>query len=80
MIPQRNLSVLSNRLANARGRRLPEAVLERDDCLAWFLVALSRTPCGQVARFSEQASICRPSDGGNEERSPRSDSGSLRSL
>jgi predicted nucleotidyltransferase component of viral defense system len=44
MIPQRNLSLLSNRLARDGGRRIPEAVLERDYCLAWFLVALSRTP------------------------------------
>lgn len=40
MIPPRNLSLLANRLARAGGRRLPEAVLERDYCLAWFLVAL----------------------------------------
>src|SRR6202522_4373773 len=44
MIPQRNLAQLSNRLAREGGRRIPEAVLERDYCLAWFLVALSRTP------------------------------------
>lgn len=44
MIPQRNLSLLSNRLARAGGRRLPEAVLERDYCLAWFLVGLSQSP------------------------------------
>jgi predicted nucleotidyltransferase component of viral defense system len=43
VIPARDLSLLSNRLARS-GRRLPEAVLERDYCLAWFLVALSRTP------------------------------------
>ncbi len=42
MIPQRNLSLLSNRLARAGGRRIPEAVLERDYCLAWFLVGLSQ--------------------------------------
>jgi predicted nucleotidyltransferase component of viral defense system len=47
MIPQRNLALLSNRLARAGGRRIPEAVLERDYCLAWFLVALSRTPLHQ---------------------------------
>ncbi len=41
MIPQRNLSLLSNRLARAGGRRIPETVLERDYCLAWFLVGLS---------------------------------------
>ncbi len=43
MIPQRNLSLLSNRLARAGGRRIPEAVLERDYCLSWFLVGLSRS-------------------------------------
>ena len=43
MIPQRNLSLLSNRLARAGGRRIPEAVLERDYCLAWFLIGLSQS-------------------------------------
>jgi len=43
VIPQRNLSILSNRLARAGGRRIPEVVLERDYCLAWFLVGLSRS-------------------------------------
>jgi len=41
VIAQRNLSLLSNRLARETGRRIPEAVLERDYCLAWFLVGLS---------------------------------------
>ena len=44
MIPQRNLSLLANRLAKTGGRRIPEAVLERDYCLAWFLVGLSQAP------------------------------------
>lgn len=48
MIPQRNLSLLSNRLARAGGRRIGEAVLERDYCLAWFLVGLSRCPLREV--------------------------------
>jgi predicted nucleotidyltransferase component of viral defense system len=44
MIPQRNISLLANRLYKERdGRRIPEAVLERDYCLAWFLVGLSRS-------------------------------------
>ena len=34
MIPQRNLSLLSNRLARKGGRRVPEAILERDYCLS----------------------------------------------
>ena len=50
MIPQRDLSLLSNRLAKQGGRRIPEAVLERDYCLSWFLVGLSRSPLhGQLA-------------------------------
>lgn len=44
MIAQRNLSLLSNRLAKAAGRRIPESVLERDYCLSWFLVGLSLSP------------------------------------
>jgi uncharacterized protein len=42
MIPQRNLSLLSNRLFREQGgRRIPEAVLQRDYCLAWFLATLA---------------------------------------
>src|SRR3989304_8961510 len=44
MTPQRNLSRLSNRLMRGGGRRVPERVLERDYCLSWFLVGLSRNP------------------------------------
>ena len=44
MIPQRDLSLLSNRLAERRDRRIPETVLERDYCLSWILVGLSRSP------------------------------------
>ncbi len=44
MIPQRDLSLLSNRLAEKGGRRIPETVLERNYCLSWFLVELSRSP------------------------------------
>ena len=44
MIPQRNLSLLANRLYKEHGgRRIPEAVRERDYCLAWFLVGLSQS-------------------------------------
>lgn len=41
MIPQRNLSLLANRLAKEGGRRIPESVLERDYCLAWLLEELA---------------------------------------
>jgi len=52
MIPQRDLSLLSNRLARGRGvRRIPEAVLERDYCLSWILVGLCRTLLGDRLAF-----------------------------
>ncbi|MDQ2993676.1 MAG: nucleotidyl transferase AbiEii/AbiGii toxin family protein [Pseudomonadota bacterium] len=45
MIPQSHISKLSNRLLKENGgRRIPEYVLERDYCIAWFLVGLSRVP------------------------------------
>ena len=59
MIPPRNLSLLANRLARAGGRRLPEAVLERDYCLAWFLVALSRTPLRDRLTFKGGTALKR---------------------
>jgi predicted nucleotidyltransferase component of viral defense system len=44
MIPQSQISKLSNRLLKEHGgRRIPENVLERDYCIAWFLIELSRT-------------------------------------
>jgi len=59
MIPRRNLALLSNRLAKAGGRRIPEAVLERDYCLAWFLVALSRTPLRERLAFKGGTALKR---------------------
>ena len=41
MIPQRNISLISNTLMTAGGRRIPEAVIERDYVLAWFLTGLA---------------------------------------
>lgn len=44
MIPQKQISILSNRLLKENGgRRIPESVLERDYCIAWFLIGLART-------------------------------------
>jgi predicted nucleotidyltransferase component of viral defense system len=59
MIPQRNLAVLSNRLAKSGGRRIPEAVLERDYCLAWFLIGLSRTPLRERLAFKGGTALKR---------------------
>lgn len=57
MIPQRNLSLLSNRLARKDTRRIPEAILERDYCLSWFLVGLSKTPLRDILAFKGGTSI-----------------------
>ena len=57
MIPQRNLSLLSNRRARKDGRRIPEAVLERDYCLSWFLVGLSRTDLCDILAFKGGTAI-----------------------
>ena len=59
MIPQRNISLLSNRLAKAGGHRIPEAVLERDYCLAWFLVGLSHSPFRDVLAFKGGTALKR---------------------
>jgi predicted nucleotidyltransferase component of viral defense system len=57
MIPQRNLSLLSNRLARKGGRRIPEAVLEQDYCLSWFLVGLSGTILRDTLAFKGGTAI-----------------------
>ncbi len=59
MIPQRNISLLSNRLAKAGGRRIPEHVLERDYCLAWFLAALARSDLQRVLAFKGGTALKR---------------------
>ena len=40
MIPQRNISLIANKLVTAGGRRIPEAVIERDYVLALFLAKI----------------------------------------
>ena len=59
MIPQRNISLLSNRLADRGGRRIPEAVLERDYCLTWFLVGLSRSRLRDIFAFKGGTALKR---------------------
>src|SRR5205823_307498 len=64
MIPQRDLSMLSNRLAKSGDRRIPETVLERDYCLAWFLIALSQEALGQRLAFKGGTALKRCYFGG----------------
>jgi len=58
MIPQRNISLLSNRLA-AGGRRIREDVLERDYCHAWFLCALAQSDLREVLAFKGGTALKR---------------------
>lgn len=59
MIAQRNLSLLANRLARSGGRRIVESVLERDYCLAWFLIGLSRSPLREALVFKGGTALKR---------------------
>ena len=59
MIPQRNISLLSNRIAKEGGRRLREDVLERDYCLAWFLAALAESDVKEFLAFKGGTALKR---------------------
>src|SRR6202041_1103334 len=59
MIPQRKISILSNRLAREGGRRIPEAVLERDYCLAWFLAIMADSPLKTILAFKGGTALKR---------------------
>lgn len=59
MIPQRNISLLANRLARAGGRRIPESVLERDYCLAWLLSSLAESDLRGKLAFKGGTSLKR---------------------
>ena len=59
MIPQRNLSLISNTLVNAGGRRVPAAVIERDYVLAWFLTGLAGHPLRDVLAFKGGTALRR---------------------
>ncbi len=64
MIPQRNLPLLANRLAKEGGRRIPESVLERDYCVAWFLAALAESDLKAVLGFKGGTALKRCYFGG----------------
>jgi uncharacterized protein len=59
VIPQRNISLLSNRLAKDGGRRVREDVLERDYCLAWFLAMLADSDLKKVLAFKGGTALKR---------------------
>jgi predicted nucleotidyltransferase component of viral defense system len=59
MIPQRNLSLIANGLIAANGRRIQEAVIERDYCLAWFLTGLAGHPLRDILAFKGGTALRR---------------------
>lgn len=59
MIPQRNISLISNTLVTAGGRRIPEAVIERDYVLAWFLTGLAGHPLRDKLAFKGGTALRR---------------------
>lgn len=60
MIAQSQISKLSNRLLKELGgRRIPESVLERDYCIAWLLVGLSKVPLRERLAFKGGTALKR---------------------
>jgi len=59
VIPQRNISLLSNRLAAGARVRIREDVLERDYCLAWLLCALAQSDLQPVLAFKGGTALKR---------------------
>jgi predicted nucleotidyltransferase component of viral defense system len=59
MIPQRNLSLISNMLASGGARRIPEAVIERDYAIAWLLTGLAGHPLREVLAFKGGTALRR---------------------
>ncbi len=59
MIPHKNISILANRLVKGGGRRIPESVLERDYCLAWFLCALAESDLKPLLAFKGGTALKR---------------------
>jgi predicted nucleotidyltransferase component of viral defense system len=59
VIPQRKISLLSNRLAADGGLRIREDVLERDYCLAWLLNALAESDLRPALAFKGGTALKR---------------------
>ncbi len=59
MIPQRALSLIANQHQKDGGLRIPEAVIERDYCLAWFLTGLAGHPLRDTLAFKGGTALRR---------------------
>ena len=59
MIPQRDISRIANALVSSGGRRIPESVIERDYCLAWFLTGLAGHSLREALAFKGGTALRR---------------------
>ena len=59
MIPQRNISLISNTLQSVGVKRIPKVVIERDYVLAWFLIGLAGHPLRDVLAFKGGTALRR---------------------
>ena len=59
MIEQRAISLISNSSQDDGGRRVPEAVIERDYCLSWFLFGLANSPLRDLLVFKGGTALRR---------------------
>lgn len=59
MMEQRALSLISNSSHREGQRRVPEAVIERDYCLSWFLFGLAHSPLREWLVFKGGTALRR---------------------
>ena len=59
MIPQKNISLISNKTHKNGGRGIPESIIERDYCLSWFLFGLAQSPLRESLVFKGGTSLRR---------------------
>jgi len=59
MIPQKNISIISNMTSKDGGKKIPETVIERDYCLSWFLFGLSGSKIKDILIFKGGTALRR---------------------
>lgn len=59
MIPQKNISIISNLTSKDGGKKIPETVIERDYCLSWFQFGLSNSNIKDILIFKGGTALRR---------------------
>ncbi len=59
MIPQKNISTISNLTSKDGGKKIPETVIERDYCLSWFLFGISSSKIKDLLIFKGGTALRR---------------------